>query len=202
MVSGSEIARRAGGKKRYRENPSWAIQPLLRLAESAAIETDFNNHYRINPTGKTDNQQSTSAPVSPSVAPHWSVRKKPAAPDVRTGKKILYVDDDKQWREVVGTFLQHLGYEILTAGDATEAMRLGEGVKLSLIILDLDLAGEDGLMLMKFFKHNQPEVPIILYTDLSHDEEEIRAMLQQGAHQYVRKGLLADLRKVVQAAVS
>jgi DNA-binding response OmpR family regulator len=80
-------------------------------------------------------------------------------------------------------------------------MRATERVKLALIILDLDLAGENGLMLMKFFQRNQSGVPIILYTGMCHDDDAIKAMLQQGAHQYVRKGALADLRKAVQAAV-
>ena len=113
---------------------------------------------------------------------------------------MLYVDDDKDWRDVVAVTFQDAGHEVLTAKDATEAMRLAEGVKLGLIILDLDLDGEDGLVLMKFFKHNQPDVPIILYTSLRHDDEAILDMLRQGAHQYVRKGPLEDLCKAVQGA--
>ena len=135
------------------------------------------------------------------MTPHWSASKKPVSPDVRTSKKILYVDDDKDLRELVTIALHDSGHEVLTAGDATEAMRLTEGVKLGLIILDLDLAGEDGLMLMRFFKCNQPDVPIILYTGLEHDDHAILGMLQQGAQQYVRKGPLEDLCKAVQAAV-
>jgi len=133
--------------------------------------------------------------------PHWSVREEHGSADIRASKKILYVDDDKDWRDVVTGTLHDAGHEVLTAKDATEAMVLTEGVKLGLTILDLDLAGEDGLILMKFFKRNQPDVPIILYTGLSHDDNAILAMLKQGAHQYVRKGPLGDLRKAVQAAI-
>ena len=133
--------------------------------------------------------------------PDWPVREKAASEGVCPSKKILYVDDDEHWRDVVATLLQDVGYEVLTAQDATEAMVRTEGGKLSLIILDLNLAGEDGLMLMTFFQRNQPDVPIILYTGMSHDDDTILAMLQQGAHQYVRKGPLADLRQAVQGAV-
>ena len=139
------------------------------------------------------------------MTPHWSVSKKPASPPVPTDiparKKMLYVDDDKDWRDVVSTTLQDAGYEVLTAKDATESMRLTEGVKLGLIILDLDLDGEDGLVLMKFFQRNQPDAPIILFTGLSHDDDAILEMLRQGAHQYVRKGPMADLCNAVQMAV-
>jgi CheY-like chemotaxis protein len=200
-LSGTDIAKRAGGKRRYQENPNWAVKPLLRLLETGLIETDSNGHYRIKPTGKTGSQQSASSPVSPSVTPHWSVRSPPVAPDVRTSKKILYVDDDKDWLSVVAATLHDAGYVVLTAKDATEAIRLTEGVKLGLIILDLDLDGEDGLLLMKFFKRNQPDVPIVLYTGLNHDDDAILEMLRQGALRYVRKGPLEDLHKAVQMAL-
>ena len=121
---------------------------------------------------------------------------------LHNSKKMLYVDDDKDWRDVVTATFQDAGREILTAKDATEAMRLAESVTLSLIILDLDLDGEDGLVLMQFFKCNQPDVPVILYTGLNHDDEAIQELLRQGAYQYVRKGPLEDLHRAVQAAVS
>ena len=110
------------------------------------------------------------------------------------------MDDDKDWRDVVTGILQDAGYEVLTAKNATVAMRRTEDVKLDLIILDLDLDGEDGLMLMKFCKRNQPDVPIILYTGPRHDDDAILQMLKQGAHQYVRKGPMEDLCKAVTAA--
>jgi len=133
--------------------------------------------------------------------PHQPTSEHPTAATGRTGKQILYVDDDKEWREVVSVTFQDDGHEVLTAKDATEAMRLAADAKLALIILDLDLDGEDGLVLMRFFKHNQPDVPIILYTGLRHDDDAILEMLRQGALQYVRKGPLEDLHKAVQAVV-
>ena len=42
-----EICRRAGGKRVYRENPSWARPHLPRLVEKGLIETDGSGHYRI-----------------------------------------------------------------------------------------------------------------------------------------------------------
>ena len=111
------------------------------------------------------------------------------------GKKILFVDDDTSWHVVVTTWLQDAGYEVLTAADATEAMGLTEGV--SLIILDVNLAGENGIMLMKFLKQNDPELPIILYTGMEHDGEAIMALLAEGAHSYVRKGSQHELVQAV-----
>jgi hypothetical protein len=47
FVSGREICRRAAGKQRYREEPYWANQPLLRLVERAILETDSAGHFRL-----------------------------------------------------------------------------------------------------------------------------------------------------------
>ena len=110
------------------------------------------------------------------------------------------MDDDPHWLEVVSTYLQESGYNVLKAQDATEAMARVEDVKLGLIILDLDLAGESGLMLLSFLKRNQIDVPVVLYTGLSHDDEEILAILRQGAQQYVRKGSLQGLGQAVEMA--
>lgn len=117
--------------------------------------------------------------------------------NLRMGKKILFVDDDEHWRSVVGITLKGVGHDVLTAKDASEAMRLCEGSDLGLIILDLDLDGENGLMLMKFLRRNQPDVPILLFTGMEHDEEAVKRMLFQGASQYLKKGSMDELVKAV-----
>lgn len=45
-VSAREIARRADGKRRYREEPQWAYPVISRLMEQNLIETDGLGHYR------------------------------------------------------------------------------------------------------------------------------------------------------------
>jgi hypothetical protein len=46
-VSARDIARRAGGKSRYREEPHWAVPVLARLLEKKIIETDSTHAYRL-----------------------------------------------------------------------------------------------------------------------------------------------------------
>jgi hypothetical protein len=47
FTSGREIARRAGGKLRYRENPQWAAPFLAQLIDKKIIESDSTGHYRL-----------------------------------------------------------------------------------------------------------------------------------------------------------
>ena len=46
-LSGKEIARRAGGKWRFREEPNWAVPVLMRLVEKGHIESDGHGHFRL-----------------------------------------------------------------------------------------------------------------------------------------------------------
>src|SRR2546430_13010861 len=112
--------------------------------------------------------------------------------------KILYVDDEAQWRRMVGVFLKLAGFEVLAASNASEAMLQAETERPGAIILDVNLGGEDGSQLIGFLKAIDPNVPIILYTGLDHDADTTRRMLELGAVQYLRKGNLRDLVKYVE----
>ena len=47
FISQREIARRAGGKRRYREDPNWAGSVLARMVERGVVESDSTGHYRL-----------------------------------------------------------------------------------------------------------------------------------------------------------
>jgi len=58
---------------------------------------------------------------------------------------ILIVEDDRDSREMLCTWLQQHGYRTLAAGDGREALRqLDETSELSLILLDLMMPGMSG----------------------------------------------------------
>jgi hypothetical protein len=46
-VSAREIARRAGGKWRFREDPNWPGPALLRLIESGVVHCDAAGRYSL-----------------------------------------------------------------------------------------------------------------------------------------------------------
>ncbi|HWX20787.1 MAG TPA: response regulator [Candidatus Binatia bacterium] len=108
-------------------------------------------------------------------------------------KKVLFIDDDKDWREVVAEGLNLAGYEVVTAADASLAMEAAGRAEPGLIILDLNLAGENGSILMQFLRANHPGVPILLFTGMQHDDAAVRALLEQGADQYLQKGSIEEL---------
>jgi len=66
FVSGKEICRRAGGKWRSREDPTWAMPILRRMVESKIIETDCAGRFRLTPQfapGSTSKKQRWISPA-------------------------------------------------------------------------------------------------------------------------------------------
>jgi CheY-like chemotaxis protein len=117
-------------------------------------------------------------------------------------KRILFVDDEGDWRFVAGACLQDAGFEVVTAKDLTEALQRLETPRLDGIVLDLNLAGENGLLLMEFLKQKHPGIPILIYTGYQHDDEAVQNMLKQGARKYLRKGSMTELCDTLKSMVN
>src|SRR5512145_3007373 len=62
FLTGKEIARRAGGKRRYRDDPNWAVQVILRLVEQGMIESDSTGHYRLRKRGEKPKEKQWMSP--------------------------------------------------------------------------------------------------------------------------------------------
>jgi CheY-like chemotaxis protein len=124
----------------------------------------------------------------------------PPLMELPEARKILFVDDENDWRYMATMYLTDSGYEVWTARDAAEALRQAGMVKPDLIILDLNLGGESGLVVMKLLKAKHPGVPVLLYTGMDHHEAEVQAMLREGAQQYLRKTTMGEMLRAVQVA--
>jgi len=107
--------------------------------------------------------------------------------------KVLFVDDEEEWRHKVSASLADAGFEVLTAADGSETMRQAAGAPVALMIVDEDLAGESGVMLAKFLRYNHPGVPTILYTSTAQDAGTTPDALPQVADQYLPKGSMEEL---------
>jgi CheY-like chemotaxis protein len=120
--------------------------------------------------------------------------------ELPSAKRILFVDDEDDWRYMATMYLTDSGYEVWTARDAAEALRQAERARADLIILDSNLGSESGLVVMKLLKEKHPSMPVLLYTDTEPDQAAVEAMLREGAQQYLRKTTLGEMLKAVQAA--
>jgi len=119
-------------------------------------------------------------------------------------KRILVVDDDPAMRDVIGTYLENHNYRVGLAADGAAMARILAGDNIDLVILDLKLAREDGLELMRGLSA-QADVPVILITGHRRDEADRVIGLELGADDYLIKPfglreLLARVRAVLRRA--
>ncbi|MFL5923499.1 MAG: response regulator transcription factor, partial [Gaiellaceae bacterium] len=117
---------------------------------------------------------------------------------------VLVVDDEPLVRDVVTRYLERDGHRVLTAEDGDAARGLIERERLSLVLLDVMLPGEDGLALCRWIRSSS-ELPVILLTARV-DEADRIVGLELGADDYVTKPystreLLARIRAVLRRRI-
>jgi DNA-binding NtrC family response regulator len=116
--------------------------------------------------------------------------------------RILVVDDEPEVRSVLADGLSAVGYAVLQAQSALEALVvIGESPP-DVILLDITMGEVDGVQALRGFRALAPHVPIIMLTGNA-DVEVARATLRLGAFDYIAKPYdLEHLREVVAAAVA
>jgi DNA-binding response OmpR family regulator len=100
--------------------------------------------------------------------------------------RILVVDDDAKTVALVRLYLEHAGYDVVTAADGRRALALARaGPPPALIVLDVMLPHIDGREVCRALRA-ESDVPIIMLTART-DEEDRLESLDQGADDYVVK---------------
>jgi two-component system OmpR family response regulator len=113
---------------------------------------------------------------------------------------ILVVDDDQEIRSLLADYLETNGYRTVTAHDGPSMNTALAGNPVELIVLDLNLPGEDGLTLCRNLRARSA-MPVIMLTARSEPLDRILG-LEMGADDYLPKPfepreLLARIRSVL-----
>ncbi len=90
-------------------------------------------------------------------------------------EKILIVEDDFDIQELLQNFLQEAGYQTAVAKDGLEAVSMFSKEGFHLILLDIMLPKIDGFTVCELIRR-QSQIPIIMLTALSGEEEQIRGL--------------------------
>ena len=99
--------------------------------------------------------------------------------------KLLIVDDEKLLVKGLKFNFEQDGYEVVTASDGEEAVKLAKDKSIDLIVLDLMLPKMDGLEVCQKVRESS-NVPIIMLTAKSDDIDKIMG-LDYGADDYMTK---------------
>jgi CheY-like chemotaxis protein len=132
----------------------------------------------INPASQADVEQAT-------------------APKVLDGLHILIVEDVPAIRNLVQRLLEGLGCaKVYAAGDIDTAWATANAFPLDAILLDYDLAGDNGLQFARILRRDRAclnhDIPILVLT--GHAEESIvDAARASGTDAYLVKPIMPDL---------
>jgi len=112
--------------------------------------------------------------------------------------KILVVDDEPNILEVVQSFLESEGYDVLTADSGASAITtLGEA-DVNIILLDVRMPDIDGLQCLRQIKDRSPEIEVVMMSGFA-TMQMARKALEIGAFDYICKPLsFVHLKEVIQ----
>ncbi|HZL98845.1 MAG TPA: response regulator [Planctomycetota bacterium] len=77
---------------------------------------------------------------------------------------ILYVEDDKDYRDALALRLTRLGYTVVEAGDGADAMLRYLAGDVDLVLTDIFMPTMDGVELIRSLQALEPEIPIVAYS--------------------------------------
>jgi two-component system, response regulator, stage 0 sporulation protein F len=104
---------------------------------------------------------------------------------------ILVVDDDDPIRRLIELELKDDGYQVLTASNAQDALKLVQAEPLDLVILDIRMPGMDGLEALPRILGIKEGLKVILNTAYSQYQE---SFMSWAADAYIIKS--ADLTEL------
>jgi two-component system OmpR family response regulator len=118
---------------------------------------------------------------------------------------ILVTDDDPQIRALLKEYLAENGLRVSLASSGGEMSKILNDEAIDLIVLDLRLAGEDGMAIARSLR-DQSSIPIVMLTGVRDEADRVMG-LEIGADDYLTKPfspreLLARIRTVLRRTKS
>lgn len=119
-------------------------------------------------------------------------------------KKILIVEDEADFRELLIHVLSQKGYEASAAGNGEEGLELYQKVAPDLVLLDVHLPDMTGFEICRKIRAEgpRPETPILICTVRS-EVAPVAEGLSSGATDYVLKPFqVSDLLERIETALA
>ena len=119
---------------------------------------------------------------------------------IRENLRILVVDDEQDYCDVLKMILEGRGYAVDTCNDGREALNLLEKGSFDIVVSDLNMPVMDGYELLREIKSRDYDCEVIILTAFGTIEKAVETM-KAGAFTYVTKGsdpeeLLIEIRKI------
>ena len=116
-------------------------------------------------------------------------------------RRILYVDDDADTRELVSFVLRQENYDVVLAENNDKALLLARTIHFDLYMIDNWMPGGSGVDLCERLREFDSSTPILFYSGAAYDQDK-RAAFAAGAQGYLTKPvendrLISEVSKLV-----
>ncbi len=110
--------------------------------------------------------------------------------------KILVIDDEIMICKSLKAGLTDIGYDVSTASNSKEAIRLAEDFRPHIVFTDMRLGNEDGIELIDDIKRVDNDIEIIVMTAFSDIKSAVSA-IKKGAFDYINKPFELDQINII-----
>ena len=115
--------------------------------------------------------------------------------------RILVVEDESIARKNLEHVLKKEGYQVISAGNGTEAVEVMKSTTVDLVLTDLKMQDIDGMAVLEKTRELLPDTEVILITGYATVNSAVKA-LQKGAYHYIAKPYkIEEIRKIVSEAL-
>jgi DNA-binding NtrC family response regulator len=105
---------------------------------------------------------------------------------IKIPTRILLVDDEKDFVEMLGLRLEEAGENVTPAHSGQECLQILEKMEIDVVVLDILMPGMDGIATLKEIKRRFPLVEVIMLTGHGTTESAVEGM-KLGAFDYLLK---------------
>ena len=81
-------------------------------------------------------------------------------------KTILVIDDDKSLLSALEQYLEKAGYQVISAINGMEGLKLLESAEYDLVITDINMPYVSGIGVISALKGKRPNIPAVAITGL------------------------------------
>jgi DNA-binding response OmpR family regulator len=114
-------------------------------------------------------------------------------------ERILLIEDDPSIVAGLELNLSLEGYEVVSANDGEQGLRIADETPPDLVLLDIMLPGMNGLEVLRQLRQRDPEIPVLVLTARGEEADKVLG-LQMGADDYISKPFsVSELRARVNA---
>jgi two-component system chemotaxis response regulator CheY len=112
-----------------------------------------------------------------------------------TPVRALIVDDSRAMRTILGRILRGLGFEVVEAGDGSEALlRLEEAGGADLALVDWNMPGMNGIDLVRAVRRRAAyDAMRLMMVTTENELESVARALEEGADEYVMKPFTREI---------